>query len=239
MKRLLLWVVIMNLLQHLAIAQTNKTSGEPNRIIDSLLTVLKTAKEDTNKVKALNKLSREYTNFSEYDKSIKYSKEALKTAILIESGTSQATVKKAAQKGMANAYNNIGIIYNEQGNFNKALENHFASLKINEETGDKKGTAASFNNLALIYHKQGNYEKALEFQLKALKLGEEIGNKGIIWNAYNNIGNIYNSQGKSEKALESYSASLKIKEVIGDKKGVAIAYNNIGNIYLKHNKIEE
>ena len=146
MKRFVLWVVIMCLLQQLAIAQNPKISEEHNRTIDSLLTILKTAKEDTNKVKELNKLSREYTNYSEYAKSIQYSNEALKIASTIEATTNQAAVKKAAQKGRATAYNNIGIIYNEQGSFDKALENHFASLKINEELGDKKGISASLNN---------------------------------------------------------------------------------------------
>lgn len=239
MKRFLLWVVVLNLLQQLAIAQNHKISAVPNRTIDSLLTVLKTAKEDTNKVWVLNKLSREYTNLSEYSKSMLYSKEAIKIASAIESATSQAAVKKAAQKGRANAYNNIGIIYNEQGSFDKALESHFASLKINEELQDKKGISASMNNMGLIYDKQGNNDKALESHLASLKIKEETGDKKGAAASFNNLGLIYHKQGNYEKALEFQFKALKLGEEIGNKGVIGNAYNNMGNIYNSQGKNEK
>jgi tetratricopeptide (TPR) repeat protein len=135
------------------------------------------------------------------------------------------------KQGIASSYNNIGIIYLNQGNYSKALEYYFNSLKIREELGDKQGIATSYNNIGNIYADQGNYSKALEHYFNSLKILEEIGNKQGIANSYNNIGNIYADQGNYSKALEHYFNSLKILEEISDKQGIASSYINIGIIY--------
>ncbi|MES2837256.1 MAG: tetratricopeptide repeat protein [Bacteroidota bacterium] len=145
----------------------------------------------------------------------------------------------AIKKAMANSYNNIGIISADQGNYNKALENHFASLKIKEEIGYKKGIADSYNNIGIIYWNQGNYDQALENYFASLKIREKTGDKKGIALSYNNIGLIYWNQGNYDQALKNYFASLKIREEIGDKKGFADSYNNIGIIYSAQGKSDK
>ena len=53
------------------------------------------------------------------------------------------------KKGMGNSYNNIGNIYKDQGNYEKALEYASKSLAIYEEIGDKKGMGNSNNNIGI------------------------------------------------------------------------------------------
>ena len=69
-------IIIFNLsfliLNSFCFAQQNK--------IDSLLTLLKTDKEDTNKVKHLNKLCLENYLIGSYDKGLPYGKQALELA---------------------------------------------------------------------------------------------------------------------------------------------------------------
>ncbi len=187
---------------------------------DSLLQVLKTAKQDTNKVKSLDALSWELQNKGEYEKAMQYANDAL-----------SLSEKISFKKGIADSYNSIGIIYTRQGNYRDALKNHFASLKIRAEVGYKKGIAASYNNIGIIYYKQGNYPDALKNHFASLKIREELGDKKVIAFSYNNIGNIYMGQGNYPDALKNYFASLKIMEELGDKKGIADSYNNIGIIY--------
>jgi serine phosphatase RsbU (regulator of sigma subunit)/Tfp pilus assembly protein PilF len=188
--------------------------------IDSLLTILKNAKEDTNKVKLLNQISWESTNISNYDSALNYVKQAIVLA-----------KKLNYKKGIANAYNQFGNIYSEQGNFAEALKNHFASLKIKKELGSKIGMAGSYSNIGLVYNYQGNYVEALKNFFIALKLNEETGNKKWITVNYNNIGNIYADQKEYTKALKYYFASLKIEEELGNKDGMANSFINIGLAY--------
>src|SRR5260221_12120502 len=81
--------------------------------IDSLLRVLKTAKEDTNKVKVLNDLSNGYCFIGEYDVARKYSAEAL-----------QLAEKTDYTFGKVRAYLNTGVPYFYEDNYPKALENY-------------------------------------------------------------------------------------------------------------------
>ena len=112
--------------------------------IDSLLTHLKTDKNDTTKVNRLNDLCRGYVDIGEQDKGLPYGIEALQLAKIVP-----VEKKSGWPKGIAQSYNNIGTVYYNQGNYDNALENHFAAIKIREEYGDKKGLENYFVSLKL------------------------------------------------------------------------------------------
>ncbi|MFT4526099.1 MAG: adenylate cyclase [Bacteroidia bacterium] len=135
------------------------------------------------------------------------------------------------KKGIAASLSNIGIIYNDQSDYPKALDYYQRSLVIREEIGDKKGIAGSLNNLGIIYQVQGDSPKALDYYQRSLKIEEEIGDNNGIASSLGNIGGIYQDQGDSLKALDYHQRSLKICEEMGDKKGIASSLNNIGVIY--------
>ena len=219
-----------------------RLNAQANREINTLHTLIKKDKEDTNLVIHLNKLCKEYRTISRYDSAHYYAKEALLLA-----------KKLNYNNGTAIAYNNIGTIYHNQDKFEKALENYYASLKVREETGDKKGIASSYNNIGIIYRKQNNYAKALENYFISLKIKKEIGDKQGIAASYNNIGLIYSDQLNYDKALENYLASLTISKelALGDRTagnmakyrevrdGMAVLYNNIGLIYGHKNNFDK
>ncbi len=197
------------------------SSFSQNTKTDSLLQVLKTAKQDTNKVNILNELSHQFYLIGDYGTEMDYSVVALTLAQHIK-----------YKKGVANSLNSIGSAYDDQGNYADALKNYFASLKIRREIGDYGGMASSYNNIGIIYMEQGNYPDALKNYFASLKIREEVGDKNGIASSFNNIGNIYMWQSNYAAALKNYFAALKIKEEIGDKYGIATSYNNIGIIYF-------
>ena len=59
----------------------------------------------------------------------------------------------------ATCYNNIGLIYDDIGDYNKALEYIKESLNIRKKLlGEKHwATAASYNNIGSIYNNMGDY----------------------------------------------------------------------------------
>ncbi|MBK6833006.1 MAG: CHAT domain-containing protein [Bacteroidetes bacterium] len=200
-----------------------------NKEVDSLLVVLKTEKEDTNKVNLLNQLSEKAgLRIAKYDKALEYAESAEKLA-----------EKLSFKKGMANSYHIIGIVYTYQLNYAEALKNYLASIKIKEEIGDKKGMANSYNNIGTVYKDQSNNLNALKNYFASLKINTEIGDKKGIIISYNNIGNVYLNQGNFTDALKNYYAALKTNEVdslgsVWDKIELANSYNNIALIY--HNQ---
>ncbi len=191
-----------------------------NGKIDSLQNLLDHHSQvDTVRVNLLNEIASS-SRHSEPEKSLNYAEEALKLANKIN-----------YKKGIADAFNFIGLVYTDQDNYASALEYYHKSLKLAEEIGYKKQVAWSLNNIGLVYWKKGNYPLALDYYQKSLKIFEEIGHKKGIAICLNNIGLIYNYQGNYPQALDYYQKSLKISEEMGNKIGIARTFNNIGLIY--------
>ncbi len=179
--------------------------------IDSLKQTLNTAKHDTIKISILLELVESISDDNVWpiynDQLIKLSEK------LVLDGN--AKIKLIGKRGLADGYNNLGFIYNNQGDIPKALEYFDKSLKLQEELKDKQGIAEALGNIGVIYYFQNDKEKALDYYTKALKLREELGIKEDIANSLNNIGTLYYMMGKMKEALDYSTRSLKLQEEIG------------------------
>ena len=266
-----LYLFVMNKLVFLfllVIASIAKQSYAQQNKIDSLLTLIKTDKEDTNKVNHINNLSREYILTNEDDKGLVYAKQALALAqnvgfkkgkavsfyyignIYRDQGNYADALKNyyasleirediKDKKNIAQCYNNIGTVYHSEGNHSDALKNYYASLKIREEIKDKKGISGSYNNIGAVYYEQANYPETLKNYAASLKIKEELKDNFGLSQSYNNIGLVNFRLGNYSEALKNYLDALKIEEELKDKQGIASSYNNIGYLYTKENKAKE
>jgi tetratricopeptide (TPR) repeat protein len=188
--------------------------------IDSLEKILLNSKDDSLKVNLLIKISNKYWGEAHLNKAME------------EADTALALAKKLNfNSGIAAAYNLIGLLNQTQGNYAEALKNFFASLKIEEQSGDKKAMAGSYNNMGIIYEKQHNYTEAFKNQNQALKLFQEIGDTADVASSYGNIGNIFYFQGNYKEALKNQEASLAIDKKRNEEYGMAVDYLNIASIY--------
>ncbi len=151
--------------------------------VDSLLTLLKTAKEDTNKVNYLNALSWElmYVN---PDTAFKLSNQALEICKKIDNSYKVELLKSQSLK-------QIGVYYHLKADYPQALKYYFKALKIDNKLGNKNGIAKHLNNIEIVYKEQGDYPKALYYYFNALKRKEELGNKIEIAATLNNIGIVF------------------------------------------------
>ncbi len=193
-------------------------SAQPHEI-DSLLTLLKTDKEDTNKVKHFNALAFAFYHINP------------DTTILLAQQADSLAKNLLWAKGEANAYRDAGLGYRVKGDYPKALDYYLKALKIAEETGDKPLQAKTLGSIGIAYRSIGDYTKALDYDLNTLKIDKEIGAKSGIAYDLSNIGIIYCDQGDYSKALDYIMKALKMEEEIGDKNGMALDLGNIGSAY--------
>jgi tetratricopeptide (TPR) repeat protein len=228
---------------------------------DSLLSVINSAGEDSNKVNTLNRLAKEILSTTgDYEKAAEYCQQAIDLAQKIEfkKGNAQGlsllgttflyqgdfptalinyeaslSINKEIndKKGIARMYSNIGLVYMYQGDYPNSLKNTKSALKIETELEDKEGMAGSYNNIGVVYEDLGNYPEALNYYLESLKMKEEIGDKKGIANTLSNIGAIKELQRNFSEALKYHQAALKIRQELEDQKGISDSYNNIGIIH--------
>ena len=132
--------VVLLLVCIFSLCYTNGLNAQKEMNIDSLMTVLGTVSEDTNKVINLNTLAKQLTNNGDYDSARKNAHSAL---VLAENLNYKI--------GIARSYVILATIEENNANYPVALENYQLSLKLFEEIGDKRGVARIYNIIGLIY----------------------------------------------------------------------------------------
>jgi tetratricopeptide (TPR) repeat protein len=192
-----------------------------NKKVDSLLSVYNNKSQaDTSRLKALDKIASFYF-YDNPDSSMLFSNMLL--------NLSQETKNKHYE---AVALNKIGNEFQNQGNYPKALEYIFKSIKVNEQIKDNEGVANNYNSLGNIYIVQGNIQKALEYYNLAINRYTQIRSK-TVGVAYLNIGMAYLQKGDNESGLGNFMKAENIFKESGDKPREADALNNIGNYYYQ------
>lgn len=72
-------------------------------------------------------------------------------------------------KLIAQSYNNLGIIFSAEKNYDRALSYYQQSLALKNQMGsDYEGQATTLSNIGIIYFRKMDYKKAREFYSRAL-----------------------------------------------------------------------
>jgi tetratricopeptide (TPR) repeat protein len=189
--------------------------------------------------KCLNYAAIGYLYRSDYDKTIDYLKRSV------------TFMKQAADSGgMANAFNNLGVIYKNRGDFEHALYYLRKTARIREALVEtEKDSAHRSNNvekLGHVYNNQGNihyqfgdYSMAIRHYKKSLGYYERVDYSRGISAVYNNIGNVFEEQKRYDKALEYYGKALALNRGLGIDRNTGTCLNNIGEVHLKNNKLRK
>ncbi len=128
---------------------------------------------------------------------------------------------------------NIGSVYNNQGNYPKALDCYLKALKMADELDLKEIESGNLNNIGIIYQLEGDYKKALDYFTQTLILEEELGDQVGIAGSLHNIAVIYFDQNNFQKAIDYDFKALKIGEKLGLKQLQSDAFDNLGSVYSK------
>ncbi len=222
----------MNVLQHKIVIvfflsmYTFCNTSSANQLIDSLETVLrKSSKEE--KVDILNTLSGIYVlNKKTVEKARNYALEAEKLARGF-----------VYNKGLANAIDNQGYVYQFKQDYTNAHERFIAALKLRTAEQDKTGEAASKNNIGRIFYLQEDYKTAEKQLEEALNLRKELGDKKGQAETYQNLGDIFIAEKRYYRyADENYTNALELQLQLGDMEKAAKISSQIGdlNFDMKH-----
>ncbi|NVO03130.1 MAG: tetratricopeptide repeat protein [Bacteroidetes bacterium] len=188
-------------------------------VIDSLQKVLTSSKSDTQKVNVMVELTWEYRTVSP-ETALNFGEKAL--VLSKDCGF---------EEGMAKSLNAIGVVYNHEGEYEKALEFYELSLKKYKGLHKSNSISNELSNIGYVYQTQGKFPEALDFYYQALKVSIENPDPKRAAITFGNIGILYYQQGYYAKALSNYFKSLKIREMMRDKEGMSYVLGNIGIIY--------
>ena len=191
--------------------------------IDSLITLIPKTK-DTNKIDLLNNIVNEIM-YSNPNEAIKYANQSF---ILADSLNNKLRISVCSS--------NLGLMYNEQGDFINARKYFNISLKNAKILKDSINIAKIYGNIGNSHMYENDYEKALESYLKSLKIFEQLNNDNGKSLIYGTLGNLYLKIEDYDNAIENYKKARDLFIKLGNKGGLATVYMNIGIIYRKDEK---
>ena len=117
--------------------------------------------------------------------------------------------------GMPVAHYNLGLAFASKGEFDRAIEQYQAALRLRWDFID------AYYDLGLAFASKGEFDRAIEQYQAALRL------KPQFVEAYNNLGLAFASKGKFDRAIEQYQTALSLQP------NLAEAHFNLGWSYLK------
>ncbi len=154
--------------------------------IDSLLTLLRSARPDTNRVNILTRLAQSHTDL---DSAIFYAKEGALLADKIDFPRGQAECLIE----MASSYASIGDEI-------RSLELYQQSLEIFDRIGNDKGVVSALEGNALLYFLQSDYRQELHCHQRAEKIARKINSITQLVYILGNIGKTYLELGQLDSA---------------------------------------
>lgn len=131
-------------------------------------------------------------------------------------------------KEKAQAYNDLGNILFDQGDYPQSSSMHSKSLEMRKKIEDKKGIAETFINLANIECEEGHYVQAAQLLEESNRIMTEIGHRYGMAGTFVNLGIVYNNLGRYEDAIRAHQKSLEISAEIGSGPVQILSYSNLG-----------
>jgi tetratricopeptide (TPR) repeat protein len=133
----------------------------------------------------------------------------------------------------ANTYNELGLIYFDDGSYPESLENFSQALHIYKEQQDQFAIARTFKNIGNIYSEISDFDNSMKYYLDALVISEQIENLELIASLNFELGKLFIKLGEFDSALVKFKKSMAFYESDTPKYNSYLVtnYANIGISY--------
>ena len=132
------------------------------------------------------------------------------------------------------ANNNLGIIYNELGEYSEAITFHTKALENSENLNDPINSGRSLNNLGVVFQNKEDHIKAISSYRKALSIDSIFfKNTRLYAMLTDNLGYSEFKLGHNDISLSLLRKALRIRDSIGHNSGVIINKLHLGEYYFE------
>jgi signal transduction histidine kinase len=135
--------------------------------------------------------------------------------------------KTGDKKSKANILGNIGLYYQMESNYPKALEYLLKVLKLFEELEDDNGMLTQYTNIGSLYQQIADYKKALFYDSIGLTLAKKLQSIESEASILGNIGNVYSDLKQFNQAFIYKTKAVSLYKKLGQKEGEARNLSNI------------
>lgn len=194
---------------------------------DSLLQLLRQAKDDTLKVNLLYEYGDIFVQ-EKPDSATSYFNEAKRLA-----------QKANHPRGIAAYASHQIVVLNNRGAFKEALQVAREALEIYKQVGDKKELAVAYLNVGSEWHYLADFALAAEYYLSAKKLAEEIDDRRLQRITNNNLASVFIELKEYEKGKRYAQTSLSIAKELKNDYAISSSSYNIATADMHLKRYDE
>ena len=209
----------MNKTLILLLLLSSSVFSQNNRKRDSLLQVLKTAKEDSNKVHLLLSVGEFYEN-SQPETAKKYYNQSW-----------QLSKKINYKPGEVKYASYYSAVMNMQGKFDSSLQINLSALQLAKQLNNQLTIIKITLNVANSYSLLAQNDSSLYYYMQTLPLLESMGDKRMLGIVYNNLTMIYRNIGQRQKGIDYGKKAIPLLRSINDSVNLEYGLTNLGVNY--------
>jgi len=153
----------------------------------------------------------------------------------LEAGV-EAAKRGSDKRQVALLANNLGIAYQQMGEYTGAQEQYEASLRGLEEIGEERSIpyARALHQLGMLAQDTGDYAEARRLYQEAAETFEQLGAQREQAAVLHQLGMLAQDTGDYAEARRLYQEALAIAQQLGNRAGVAKSLHQLGNVaYLQ------
>ncbi len=181
---------------------------------------LATSESPKLQAEANNSLGNTFQALAHYDSAMIYINKSIRYKI-----------NKTDSTDLAISLNNRGIIYDEMGEFNNALESYFQGLEVAHAKNEMLIKANILGNIGIVYKKQKAYDDVVNYYQKALSIYNNLDNQFGISVTSGNLGSVQLQTKQFIKAIENSNKAIIGYKKLGYLRYVPYSLGNIGIAY--------
>ena len=200
--------------------------GQTN-VKDSLLTVLKNAKEDTFKVKTLLAYADAIEN-NEPVESARYARMA-----------ETLSTKLSYNEGLYRSLTNLSQTYYIRGLYDSSIVFLNSALQVAQKMNDKIKIGSTQLNLCTSHREKGDFEKAMGYCIEGRKILDDTNDDLLKAKMDDVLQILYNSRTSYEKAIEHGESALKTARKFKDEMFLVQCLVNLSMNYIAMRRYAE
>jgi signal transduction histidine kinase len=140
---------------------------------------------------------------------------------------------------MAVTIHNVGRVFKELGQHNRALDHLQLSQKMSRQINDREGEPYSLNEIGDVLLRQGKYDSALSTLSAALKEGRKLQLNGLLPKTLSSIAKTYMQKGEFDMAMKYYDTTYTLYSRNKDNYGIAEVELGRGVVYQKQQRYDD
>jgi len=140
---------------------------------------------------------------------------------------------------LSKTYGNLGGVYYQLGQIDKALETTKKCLALSESIQDTTDIALNHLRLAMVYSEMNQLDNGITHLNIASTFFKGINNTAMLVHAENNLGKIYRKKNQLDIAFEHYQLAYDYSKSLGEQEEYISTLLAMSSVKLEQNKLNE